>query len=103
MADWGWHRYTTTYKTEQTKAYYIAQETLLNTLRWPIQEKNLKKELVCVYAKLIHLAVHLKIIQHGNYAPTKIKNKIRKQKHSNHEYVDSIIIPLIPRGEKKTV
>ena len=51
-----------------------------------------------------HGAVHLKIIQHGNYTPTKIKNKIKyenKQKPSNNEYVDSIIISLIPGGENK--
>ena len=94
--------FTPLYIKWRTKTYCIAQETLLNTLWWPIQEKNLKKELIYVYLKLIHFAVHLKIIQHGNYTPMEKKIKYEnKQKPSNNEYVDSIIIPLIPRGENK--
>ena len=45
------------------KTYYIAQGTLLNTLSWPIWEKNLKKS-GYMYMYLIHFAIYLKLTQH---------------------------------------
>ena len=35
-------------KNKSPRIYYIAQRTLLNTLQWPIWEKNLKKSDICM-------------------------------------------------------
>ena len=85
-----------------SKWWQVKPVTVYSIL-WPVWEKNLKNEWICVYVYLIHFAVHLKrtTALYINYTPIKIENNTTTNNKNKPVmgFSDFIVEP--PKYERK--